>query len=204
MKQSDIVKYCDLMEEVKRRVAVIDAFISGSTHAVYAPTTSESICLQLRKILELIAMASLVANKYEFSKVYTEFAKYWNAQLLLRDLERISPDFYPKPIIEHPSRQPNIKSEWQDRTLDFLDKASFVRVYKKCGAIMHAGNPHGSRVDYGYYQKSISRWRTKVVNLLNSHHIRMAGDPNIYLIHMKEDRDDKVHYYVFEPAAHSR
>jgi len=187
------------MEEVKRRMAVIDAFMVGVAHAVYMPTTSESICLQLRKILELVAMASLVANKDEFSKVYAKFAKYWNAKLLLRDLEGINPDFYPKPVLENQSGKPAIKSEWQDRPPDYLDKASFVKLYDDCSAIIHASNPYGAKIDYAHYQRSIPAWRQQIVNLLSCHQVRLAGDPNIYLVHLKEDRDDQVHYYVFAP-----
>ena len=59
----DIVKYCDLMEEIKLRMNVIDFFIYGRGHALYPTPTLESGCLQLRKVLELIAFGSLVANK---------------------------------------------------------------------------------------------------------------------------------------------
>ena len=42
-------KYCDLMEEVKRRISVVNHFLSGQGHAVYQPTTLETVCLQIRK-----------------------------------------------------------------------------------------------------------------------------------------------------------
>lgn len=51
------------MREIKRRTEVIDFFLHKSGHALYQPTTIESICLQFRKILELIAFSSLIANK---------------------------------------------------------------------------------------------------------------------------------------------
>lgn len=87
MQTDDIVKYCNLMEEVKRRMNVINAFGSGASHALYKATTVESVYLQLRKILELIAFGSLVANKQLFSQVYADFSKLWNAKKLLADIE---------------------------------------------------------------------------------------------------------------------
>jgi hypothetical protein len=60
--------------------------VPGGAAALYKATTIESVYLQFRKILELIALGSLVANKNEFSKVYNDFAKCWNAQYLLKDL----------------------------------------------------------------------------------------------------------------------
>lgn len=201
MQQPDIIKYCNLMEEIKRRTAVIRAFGSGGVTVLYKATTIESVYLQFRKILELIALGSLVANKNEFSKVYCDFAKCWNAQYLLKDIERVNPDFYPRPIVEVPTKQPGLKMEWQEKKDGFLTKDQFLKLYEKCGGIMHAGNPYGSRVDYGYYESNIQGWLDKIVGLLNSHTIRLVKDPNIYLIHMKEDRDDKVHQYVFAPTA---
>ena len=78
------------MEEIKRRIKVIDYFLFGSGHSLYEATTLESVSLQLRKILELTAMATLVANKKEYAKVYSNFAKTWNAEYLLKDLARIT------------------------------------------------------------------------------------------------------------------
>lgn len=199
MKKSDIVMYCDVMEEIKRRTSVIDFFLTGMGHALYEPTTLESIGLQIRKILELIAMASLVANKKEYEKVYSNFANAWNAEYLLRDLERVNPDFYPKPVLEQTSDDLQIKSHLVDRKNDYLSKEEFGKVYKKCGAIMHASNPLGRKIGYEYYKKNIPEWRTKIINLLNSHQTRLLNHTGFYLIHMKEDRDNKVHFYEFEP-----
>lgn len=201
MKEPDIIKYCNLMEEIKRRTAVIDIFLSGSTHALYKATTIESICLQLRKILELIAMGSLVANKKAFSKAYKNFSKLWNAEYILKDVERINPEYYPKPIVEVPSSKPGLKMDWKDKEQsEYLTKKEFIKLYKRCGAIMHSGNPYGSQVNYAFYEKEIPTWRLKIMNLLNTHQIRLFKDENIYLIHMKEERDDKVHHYTFAPV----
>jgi hypothetical protein len=197
--EPDIQKYCDLMEEVKRRTSVVDFFLRGGGHALYMPTTIESVGLQLRKILELVAFGSLVANKDAYSATYEEFAKHWNARLLLRDLARVNPDFYPKPVVEAPHSDPKVLHQLKDRDPDYLSKDEFERAYEKCGGIMHAENPYGSRIDYEYYRAKLPEWRGQVVNLLNNHQIRLVGEKGFYLVHMKEDRDDKVHYYKFEP-----
>ena len=70
-----LVKYRDCMEEIKKRTEVVDGFLRGNYHALYLQTTVESICLQVRKILELIALASLVANKGVYEKSRQNFAK---------------------------------------------------------------------------------------------------------------------------------
>ncbi len=184
MNPEAVQKYIGLMAEVKRRTAVIDAFALGASHALYRATTIESIYLQFRKILELIALGSLVANKDAFSKAYDKFAKYWNAEYVVKDMERVNPGFYPEPIIQQTSARPGVKMAWVGRKQDFLTKDDLIKLYKKCGGIMHSGNPYGSQIDYGYYEKAIGDWRTRILNLLNAHLIRLVNDENIYLIQM--------------------
>jgi len=192
MKTVDIPQCCALMDEIKRRVAVVQGFLAGSWHTMYLASTIESVCLQVRKILELVALGSLVLNKDEFQRVNTEFAKCWNAPHILKDIERINPHFYPQPFKD-------INGKFVDITSGFLTRKRFLKVYEKCGAILHADNPYGSKVDYAYYQKSIQTWLTEIMVLLGIHKITLLDDPNLYVVHMKEDRDDKVYAYTFVP-----
>lgn len=196
----NISLYCDVMEEIKRRTSVVWSFLNGKSSTIYKATTIESACFQVRKILELIALASLVANKAEFAAQNEKFAKVWNARLILNDLERLNPQFYPKPIREVPSVNPGIVNELQDITDGFLTKDDFLKVYEKCGAMMHSDNPYGGKTEYEYYDKSIPKWMEKTKHLLNTHSIRLINDDNFYLIHMKEAGDDKVHGYTFGPV----
>jgi hypothetical protein len=196
MDNTSMAKYAALMKEVKLRTEVIQSFQAGRSGALYVPPTIESICLQIRKILELIAFGSLIANKPAYAKAYSDFAKTWNAELLLRDLSRINANFYPRAIFEVPSAIPGVVNDFKDRE-DALTEADFVKIYKKCGAIMHASNPYGSIVDIDYYKSQVSDWVNKIVNLLDSHVIRLLDESRFYLVHMKEDKDDEVHWYEF-------
>ena len=198
MNPKAVQKYLALMDEIKRRTSVIDGFANGLIHARYKATTIESIYLQFRKILELIAMGSMVANKDAFSRAYKRFAKCWNAEYLINDIQQINHDFYPKPIIQRPSDKPGIKMQWTDRGPDYLTKKDLIKLYKKCGGIMHSGNPYGSQIDYGYYETGIGEWSTKIINLLTSHEIRLINDENIYLIQMGAT-DSTPTYTVFAP-----
>lgn len=187
------------MEEIKRRIAVINTFVSGNVNALYKVTTIESVYLQFRKILEIIALGSMIANKNEFSRFYKKFSDYWNANKLLKALQYVNLDFYPRPIIEIPSKNPSVKMEWQDKKDGFLTKSDFVKLYKNCGRILHIDDPYSPKVDYDYYTHNIQTWLDKIMSLLNSHTIKLIKDPNIYLVHMLE-KDSKVHFYVFAPT----
>lgn len=192
------------MREVKRRIEVIDYFLLAGGHALYRPTTIESMCLQVRHILELIAFASLCANHGAYSKIHKDFASHWNAELLIRDLGRINPDFYPIPRVELPSPDPLVKHQLEDLKEEFLTKEEFVIAYKKCGAMMHARNPYGSKTGHNYFEKALPVWREKIIKLLNNHTVKVVGHPGLWLIHMREIGDDEVHYYELMPPHSNR
>lgn len=194
--------YALQMREIKRRMEVIDNFLLAGGHAIYRPTTTEFACLQVRHILELIAFASLCANKKVYSQVHSDFAKQWNAELLLRDLARVNPDFYPIPKIERPSDDPKVKTHLHDMSDGFLTQEEFFFVYKKCGAMMHAKNPFGSKTGHHYFEKILPLWREKIIRLLSNHSVKVLGHPGFWQIHTYEAGDDEVHFYEFVPAEH--
>jgi len=65
----------------------------------------------------------------------------------LKDLSRINADFYPKPIDEKPSQMAGVTNELVPVTDGFLNQEDFVHIYKKCGGMMHAANPYGSKLE---------------------------------------------------------
>lgn len=190
--------YCTLMNEVKNRTFAVNQILDGQTTTTYKATNIEFMCLQIRKILELISMGSLVMNKDLFEEIGQKYAQYWNAKYILSDIERLNPDFYPIPIIEVPSDRNNVVNNLQNKTYGFLTRDNFVSVYDKCGMIMHASNPFGSRYDYDFYNKKITEWRDLIIGLLNSHLIHIKGIDGFYLIHMEETGEKGVHGYYFE------
>jgi hypothetical protein len=189
--------YAEQMLEIKRRTEVIQYFLAEGGHALYQPTTTESVCLQFRKILELIAFSSLVANKDKYSAAHKDFKSHWNAERLLNDLSRINPDFYPKPIEEKRSTTPGIVNDLLAITDDYMTQDDFVQIYKKCGGILHAANPYGTKTSNHYYEKSIPVWLNKLIRLLNCHKVHLVEETGFWLIHMQEDGDNDVHFYEF-------
>ena len=80
--------YADCMEELKKRVSVVNGFLTGKCSAMYVQTTSESVCLQIRKILELIALGSLCVNRTEYEKYRRNFHLDWHGRRILETLEK--------------------------------------------------------------------------------------------------------------------
>jgi hypothetical protein len=189
--------YLKLMTEIKNRVQSIADILNQNKTTTFQVTNIEFMCLQIRKILELISLSSLVMNHELFEKEKVKYQKFWHAERILNDIERLNPDFYPVPILELPPKDDQVEKILMERDDDFLTKKEFVKIYEKCGKIMHAENPFGSQIDSNYYQKQIGIWLTKITKLLNCHKIRLADDNMFYLIHMHEKGDDLVHAYTF-------
>ena len=189
--------YCSLMNEINRRMISITQMLKGITTTSYNATNIEFMCLQIRKILELISMGSLVVNKKEFDAIGKKYANFWNARVILQDIERVNPDFYPIPIQEVPSNEPGIKNDLHDKTTGFLTRENFVKIYEKCGKMMHANNPFGSQSDLDYYSSKIPEWEDLIIGLLNCHLIHIKGIEGFFLIHMHETGNDDVHGYWF-------
>ena len=99
--------------------------------------------------------------------------------------------------MEIPSSVPGVVNEFHDVKEGYLTKDDFVKLYEKCGALMHAENPYGSKKDISYYEKNIRIWMQKIVILLNNHMVHVVNEKWFYLVHMKEEGTDEVRGYIF-------
>ena len=189
-------EYLNVLTEIKRRTKVIDDIISADSRLRYRATSIETACLQIRKILELIAFGSLIANVRIYSAQYKRFAEHWNARIMLRDMERVNPNFYPSPIIQKPSAVTGIDMDWSSRGPDYLTKDDFLIAYEKCGGVLHATNPYGEATDFDAYQTNLIQWRKKIVNLLNAHTMTLVEDDHLYLFQMSAG-DQMPTYHSF-------
>lgn len=196
----DIAAYISVMEEIKKRTAVVYALLNQKTNVVYRATHIESMVLQVRMITELIALASISAHKKIFELNKTKFEKHWHPDKILKDIEVLNPNFYPCPIKEVPSEKEGVKNHLVDVKGGFLTRAQLVSVHGRCGNILHAKNPYGKGIDYDWYEARIPEWMEKIKTLLNCHQVKLLDDEVFYLVHMKEARDGKVHMYTFQLA----
>jgi hypothetical protein len=197
MDEADIRKYAGAMKEIKLRIEVITLFLTGQREARYMPTTVETVGLQFRKVFELIAFASLAANRAAYSSAYSDFAKHWEAAKLVKNLRRINLFFYSQPVVETLSLSGAPRS-LAPRQKGYMEEAELVEAHGRCGSLMHAANPFGQPIDHPSYQKAFHTWLPRTMNLLNCHQVHLPGDTGFWVIHMKEDSDDEVHYYRFE------
>ena len=201
MKRPNLEIYCALMMEIRHRSDAVSKLRKSDRERLPDFVRVECLVLQVRKILELVALGSMAVNESAYKKAYESFHKHSHADRIPHDLQRINPDFYPMP-----AKQERATAEGVDHHLvissdadeSFLRKSDFCKVYDKCGGLLHAQNPFGSARDYGYYEKNVGIWMRKIERLLSTHTMRLVNDDNLYLIHMNAS-DGNPHGYVLSP-----
>jgi len=186
------------MEEVKRRTLVISRLLNKELTTGYRMTDIETIYLQLRKVLELIALGSLVANVDEYSRQEKKFAQHWHAARILDDLQAVNPNFYPVPGVQVKDETTEKVKSVDSLKKPFLTKADFVTLYEMCGAILHAENPYGQSRDVAGYDQQVSTWLDKTVALLNHHQIQLLDSDLMWWVIMHAEDDGRVHGFTMQ------
>ena len=196
----DIDQYCDLMEEVKTKVEAINKLMEVPGFTIQ--TRVESICLQLRMLMELIVFSSLVSNKDVWTKSQKELQSSQDISKKLRELRRIHPNFYPRPLkLESiPSGQ-----EPADLSEGYLSEDELRKVYGILGNILHAENPMGRETDYQFFVDSVPGWLSQVQNLLECHKVYLYHRPDeFYLIKMFGDVDGELMPIQFKTTSEGK
>lgn len=179
--------YYDCLFEIKKRIEVVADHINKKTNEKYVIVEVETICLQFRKILEIIMLISLVANKEAYAKQNENFSKHYHAKRIMRDLERINPDFYPVPI-ERIGNE-NEYDELHPIENGSLTKAELIHMYEICGGMMHAQNPFSEGKQIEEIQRKFPEWLTKICKLLNHHQITLVGG-KLMVVALMERKDN--------------
>lgn len=184
--------YLRNMQIIKWRVNAIRDIQTGNSKTTYKMTNIEFCVLQLRKILELIALSSLVSDADIYREKLSKIDSMWNARLIFRDIERIHPDFYPKPI----RIDAEDKSIWHDIEDGYLTKDEFIKIYDKCGKYLHENSPFMSNKEidsmYSEVWDQITDWIAKIINLLNTHIVNLYNQTDLFLIQMGDPPSGNV------------
>lgn len=186
------------MEEIKKRTHAVHAVLALKHTTAYPATNIEFICLQIRKILELIALGSLVANKDEYARQHQKFAEHWRAKAILDSIEKINPKFYPVPGKQIVDPTTGKVKELVTLKEGFLTRQEFPDVYNACSGAIHAANPFGTAVDYASLEKSIPLWMEKIKQLLNHHQIQLLNESEMLWVLMRAKEDGRVHTWIFQ------
>src|ERR1700694_4124041 len=169
----DTILYINCMEEVRDRINLVTTIVAHTVTTGREVFDIELVFLQLRKVLELIAFASLTANKAKYSAAHAKFAEHWKAKLMLKELEKINLDFYPVPI-EQPQLQANGAKHIPAVTEGFLTKDDFEFLYDKSSDILHVRNPFTGKDRIVQIGHSVNEWVSRIQALLGLHMVRLV------------------------------
>ena len=196
--------YRELMSEIWRRTEFIRAFEAAPQLGIYNVTRIECVCLQVRMILENIALACLVANGEHLESLPKRIEKESHADLILKRLDDVVADCYPQPLVLV-SRELDASTaargvppeqylgEWVDRPSDeWLNRVEFKEVYGRLGNILHARNPLGTSQDINYYEKMAPVWTSKIVGLVTHHKIAIRSEDRLYIAQIPPSGDVSI------------
>jgi hypothetical protein len=193
------IAYAQYMHALRERIRRVDKIVSGHSPMKSEEWDTEVVCLLLRKSLEHMAFASLVAHREAYSAVFADFETHWNVKRLFKKLEKVHPDFYPVPAII-PAEQSTPVKQLQDVTSDFLTKDDFVVLYDVCSQVIHTQNPYRKGPWVIDTVRPLSEWTNRLKNLLNVHYFKLSGAPGVWLAQMVHPQDGKVHVFTCEPV----
>jgi hypothetical protein len=176
-----MILYAGIMEEVKVRLGWIEDAVNGR-NGLGGQLVREVCFLQFRLICELVSLGCLVAHGDVTSntKLVNEFA----ADKICTELEKLHPDFYPKP--HEQIRHAPGRFHLADVTEPFLTRADLKALYVKTGGILHKGKLKGLLQTKSPVLKDfndIREWRNKIVRLLSIHRLPLSdGDSHILCV----------------------
>ena len=193
--------YLTIMEEIVFRTDVIEELISKKINMKYIGIQIESMALQVRMITELIALGSLAANKPLFEKNLKKFKKLYHPKEVLRDIEKLNPEFYPEPIVEIQAKDDSQIGEFVSLKSGFMTSDELIEVHGRCGDMLHAKNPYGKGInysDYNHYEAIVINWVTRIKTLLNFHLIRPLDQNRIYKVWMLDKETRRPRMQTFQ------
>jgi hypothetical protein len=189
-----IQTYCEVIEEIKGRYAARGAACAGQfADKTPDPCALEFCYLQLRLICELIALGCLVAHRDIVElKESKKIAKAWHSAVILAEIQKLHPQFYPKP-----SRQILNESGQVEKVAPieqgFLTREGFIKLHGECGGVLHRGSIKSllSREPGRYSFRTVAETCGRIITLLNHHQIQMT-DPDLQYWIVMQGADGRI------------
>jgi len=171
---TDIQIYCNYMAEVRTRLGVVADVLSGRIAGGTDFLGTEIVFLQLRKTLELIAFASLAANRAAYSAVHNKFAEHWRVKAILDEIGKLNADFYPMALDAPQDIAPGRKHF--PRPMDgFLTRDEFVLLYDAASAVLHTRNPYTAKDPMVQIPYTVPECISRIQRLLAWHRVQLIG-----------------------------
>ena len=184
--------YCRMMDEAKQRLGLIRQLDLGEFTTTRTEFDVELACLNLRRVLELVAFSSLAANREAYSRHHNDFHTHWKAERILKKLESIHPGFFPVPMSEPGTHMAAVERPC-------LTRSDFATLYDITSEVLHAWNPFRAPMQHVELIRPPKEWAKMIWDLLSVHMLTIADSEKRFIVQMHNPDDGQVHVYVAEP-----
>lgn len=186
--------YVNILEEIKLRIGSINHCTSGLS-GIAPPFVKEFFYLQIRMICELVALGCLVAHGD--IKQSSSLHDTWSADEIMKRLTALHPYFYPLAIV--PTQTAN-SIHLQAVHPSPLPKDQFLRLYGRCGDMLHRGNV--KKLLKGQFPKQINypelvKKAQPLIDLLSKHALVMHSGEQMFLA-ILSNKDSRVQVAIVE------
>lgn len=177
--------YNRFMMEIRRRLdAARESAKQASSIAV--DDQAEIACLHLRKALEMIAFASLAANRNSYEKYHGDFDRHWRAAKILEKLGKINSDFYPVPLTYISP------GNYQNSTTTHLTRERFAYLYDVTSEVIHTWNPYRAERLQIDLKRPLEEWIDLIESLLSVHSVSIPDQNMRFICHLKHPSSGKT------------
>jgi hypothetical protein len=164
--------YADYMTGVRMRLDEVSRILAATDMPEFSQ--QEASFLQLRKALELIAFASLAANRDAYAAAFPTFAEDWKAKRILEKIEKINPEFYPM-ALEAPQEIAPGRKHFLRPGSGFMTKDDFVALYQIASEVLHTRNPFTRKAPIIDIKYTVPEWVARIQRLLTWHQVRLVS-----------------------------
>ncbi len=195
VRDEDINLYTRLLQEVKARMDAAGDLLEAVPRS---RPRADSIAVELRIVLELLLLGSLITNRTEVGRVTSAFHNQ-DHESARKLVERVNPGYWPKPTKQIVVGRGQFKLE--DITEGFLTPKDWGRAYGFLSDQLHAANPYvktpftTEALDPIYDR--MAEIHRKIVALTNHHWIQPANR-EYALIGLMHGSSGEVQVTLFE------
>ncbi len=177
--------YANLMDEARLRIHALRDGIDARDRWV-PRLLQEFLYLQLRMLCETIAVGCLVAHG---DVKHVDALKLWQAPIIIKKLEKLNPDFYPRGVRFRKS--PTGELCLDDYTAPQLSKAELVSLWNQTGSYLHRGSAKNLLAEHGKVLNvdldAVILHGQKIMNLLEQHIISSVDKKSHLLVALAAD-----------------
>ncbi|MBX7146831.1 MAG: hypothetical protein K1X44_05940 [Alphaproteobacteria bacterium] len=189
----DILLYMNHIEKIREKLLFIYDVLTNKISLQSETYNNEIIALQFRKILELIAFSSLIANKEKYSYAYEKWYMHYKSKSILKCIEELNPQFYPDPgVLENDPFTKLFIFKSKKWANDYLTQDDFEELYDYCSEILHIKNPFNTKSHGQKY--SWTEWSDRILRLLHSYWLELPDTTDSWLVSMLKNEPVQVVY----------